>query len=179
MLVSSITPLRPLRACPITLKFRSRVRCSPCMPCRYDSPSNCHGQCRRLPRLAAPGSSLVSASLTTSNAQHLTGSTSSAFREAGPSLLRPRLTSTTTSMPLPKHLAYRHRRRPFRVRRVTYLPYICRMYNHSIRMTSGFESFSPLAHETAASFAVRRLRPGACLLLLSDSTSRWTPLQFS
>jgi len=126
-----------------------------------------------MPSLAsARGTRFVtcSASLTTSNAQHLTGSTSSALREAGPSLLRPRLTSATTSMLLAKHLANRHRRRPLRVRRVTFLPYIRRIYNRLLRMTSGFESFGPLAQETTASSAVRGPQTGVCLLLPSDST---------
>jgi hypothetical protein len=75
------------------------------MPCRFDAPSARHERFRRLPRIGAPGSSLVSASLATSNARHLIGSTSSALHEAGPSLLRPRLTSATTLTPLAKRLA--------------------------------------------------------------------------
>jgi hypothetical protein len=66
-------------------------------------------------------------------------------------------------MPLAKHLANRHRRRPLRVRRVTFLPDICRIYNRSIRMTSGFESFGPLAQETAALSAVRGPQTGSLL----------------
>ena len=51
--------------------------------------------------------------------------------------------------------------RSLRVRRVTFLPHIRRIYDSSLRMTLGFESFGPLAQQAAASYTVRVPRTGS------------------
>ena len=76
-------------------------------------------------------------------------------------LLRPRLTAASTSPRLPARLAARHRCSSPRVRRVTFTPSTRRIYARSVRMTSGFRSFCPLAHLACASYAVRVPRAGA------------------
>ncbi|QGQ25687.1 hypothetical protein F1728_24720 [Gimesia benthica] len=38
---------------------------------------------------------------------------------------------------------------------MTFLPYTRHIYADSIQMTSGFESYSPLAHPTGASYVIR------------------------
>ena len=51
--------------------------------------------------------------------------------------------------------------RSLRVRRVTFLPHIRRIYDSSLRMTLGFESFGPLAQQATASYAIRVPRTGS------------------
>lgn len=63
-------------------------------------------------------------------------------------------------MLLSKHLALQHRRRPLRVRRVTFLPHIRSIHAGLLRMTSGLESLCPLAQQAVASYAVRVPRTG-------------------
>jgi hypothetical protein len=82
-------------------------------------------------------------------------------RTVGPRLLWPRLTSATPSGHLAVALALRQDDRSLRVRRVTFLPHIRRIYAGSIRMTSGFESLRPLAHQAVASDAIRVPRTGS------------------
>ncbi len=53
--------------------------------------------------------------------------------------------------------------RSLRVRRVTFLPHTRRIYAGPIRMTLGFESHCPLAHQADASYAVRVPRAGSLL----------------
>jgi len=72
-----------------------------------------------------------------------------------PRLLWPRLTSAVPSSRLTTNLARGQNGRSLRVRRVTFLPRARRIYADSIRMTSGFESIGPLAHQVDASYAVR------------------------
>ena len=55
----------------------------------------------------------------------------------------------------------RHASRSPRVRRVTFAPSTRRIYAAPVRMTSGFESSCPLAHQRCASSAVRAPRAGA------------------
>ena len=50
--------------------------------------------------------------------------------------------------------------RPPGVRRVTFTPYTRRIYAQPVRVASGFESFSPLAHRVDASYAIRVPRAG-------------------
>ena len=68
--------------------------------------------------------------------------------------------------------------RSLRVRRVTFLPHIRRIYAERFRMTSGFESHGPLAHHSSPSMRFVFLGPGVCLQLPSDSGSPQTPLLF-
>ena len=95
------------------------------------------------------------------NTLHQTVKTSSALRRSKHRLLQPRLTSAATSTLLSKRLAWQHRHRSLRVRRVTFLPHIRRIYDSSLRMTSGFESHCPLAQQAVASYAVRVTRTGS------------------
>ena len=55
----------------------------------------------------------------------------------------------------------RHLDRSLRVRRVTFLPPTRRIYDNSVRMTSGFESLRPLAPQAIASYPVRVPRAGS------------------
>lgn len=93
-----------------------------------------------------------------SNTLHQTAKTSSALRRLNLRLLWPRLTSAATSPPLTRQLALQHRHRSLRVRRVTFLSYIRRIYANSVRMTLGFESSCLLAHRVVASYTVRVTR---------------------
>ena len=54
--------------------------------------------------------------------------------------------------------SHRQDDRPLRVRRVTFLPYTRRIYAGPVRMTLGFESICPLAHQFDASYAIHVLR---------------------
>ena len=78
-------------------------------------------------------------------------------------LLRPRLTPDHSSQRLAASLAIRQTIRPPGVRRVTFAPSTRRMYALRIRVTSGFESFRPLAHPRDASYALRVPRARALL----------------
>src|SRR4029079_16678253 len=86
-------------------------------------------------------------------------------------LLRPLLTSAAPSRrlaaPVAHPLARRQGGRPPRVRRATFAPSTCRIYADTLRMTSGFRSFGPLARvssplcascSSAGSFAYSFLR---------------------
>lgn len=90
-----------------------------------------------------------------SNAPHRTVKTVRPFAAVSSPLLWPRLTSAVTSRLLSKSLARKHRRRSLRVKRVTFLPRARRIYADWFRMTWGFESIGPLAHQVVASYAVR------------------------
>lgn len=58
-------------------------------------------------------------------------------------------------------VSQRHFDRSLRVRRVTFLPHTRRIYDNSVRMTSGFESLRPLAHQVVASYPIRVPRAGS------------------
>ncbi len=88
------------------------------------------------------------------------------FDELSTHLLWPRLASAAPSPLLSKRLArrtfvQRPSCRSLRVRRVTFLPHIRRIYDSSLRMTLGFESFGPLAQQATASYAIRVPRTGS------------------
>src|SRR5690606_17629669 len=69
-------------------------------------------------------------------------------------LLWPRLTSVAPSRLFTEPVALRQNNRPPGVRRVTFAPSTCRIYNHPVRMTSGFRYFCLLAHCMIASYAI-------------------------
>ena len=54
-----------------------------------------------------------------------------------------------------KFPSVKHRGRSLRVRSVTFLPHTRRIYDSSVRMTLGFESLRPLAHQAIASYPIR------------------------
>ena len=60
-----------------------------------------------------------------------------------------------------RDIVHRPGYRSLRVRRVTFLPHIRRIYDSSLRMTLGFESFGPLAQRVTASYAIRVPRTGS------------------
>ena len=73
-------------------------------------------------------------------------------------LLWPLLTSARPSSASYDATSSKHASRSPRVRRVTVTPSTRRIYAAPVRMTSGFESFCPLAHQCCASSAVRAPR---------------------
>jgi hypothetical protein len=154
------------------------------MPCPFDAPAAYPRRFRRLRSAVASASQLsVCVSYRTSNVPHPAVPTVRPFgvavrpcdprpflpfrvsvsieRAAGPRLLWPRLTSAAPSARLTTDLARRQNGRSLRVRRVTFLPPTRRIYADSVRMTSGFRSMRPLAHQADASYAVRVPRAGS------------------
>lgn len=137
------------------------------MPEVFDARTKCPQQFRCLLSFVAQASQPSCLRLPHfANTLHQTVKTSSALCRSKHRLLRPRLTSAMTSLLLSKQLACattspKHRRRSLRVRRVTFLPYVRHIYADFLRMTSGFESFGPLAQQAVASYVVRVPRTGS------------------
>src|SRR5207247_2387719 len=98
--------------------------------------------------------------LRASNASRRFSASCSALHRRAQRLLRPRLTSAHPSLGLTASLASRQMSRPPGVRRVTLAPSTRRIYARTIRVTSGFRSFGPLAHRACASSAIRVPRAG-------------------
>jgi hypothetical protein len=65
--------------------------------------------------------------------------------------------------------------RPPRVRRVTFMPYTCRIYARILRVISGFGYFGPLARMRTPHMRFLFVRPALCLQLPSDPASRRRP----
>jgi len=142
------------------------VRWDHYMPCPFDARAAYPRRFRRLLFAVAPASQpSVCVCYRTSNALHQTVKTVQPFTAVSSPLLWLRLTSAGTSSLLPKLLAEAfakwHRRRSLRVRRVTFLPRVRRIYTRPVRMTLGFESIGPLAHRVGASYAIRVPRTGS------------------
>ena len=69
--------------------------------------------------------------------------------------------------------------RPPRISALTFIPYICRIY---ISRFGQYWTLLCVASSSALILPYMRflfVRPGFCYCLLSDSTSRWTPLTFA
>ena len=69
--------------------------------------------------------------------------------------------------------------RPPRISALTFLPYICRIYTTRFGQ---YRTLLCLASSSTLHMPYMRflfVRPGVCYCLLSDSTSRWTPLAFA
>ena len=113
----------------------------------------------------------------TSNTLHQTVQTVRPFAALRTQLLWPRLTSTVPSLRLTTRLARGQDGRSLRVRRVTFLPHTRRIYAAPVRMTWGFESIGPLAHQDDASYAVRVPRAGSLPAFTLPPWSR-SPFRF-
>ena len=132
------------------------------MPCPLDAHRPCSRRFRCLPSGRAPASQPSSLHLVqASNAQRRFGSNCSALRGdmhaatmASADSCRPIATPCDAA-------STRQDGRPLRVRRVTFLPHTRRIYAGPVRMTSGFESIGPLAHQADASYAIRVPRAGS------------------
>jgi hypothetical protein len=61
---------------------------------------------------------------------------------------------------------------------MTFAPYIRRIYADTFRVTSGFESYGPLARAPSPLMRFVFLGPELCVQLLSDPASRRQPLLF-
>ncbi|MBN1555805.1 MAG: hypothetical protein JXA11_13760 [Phycisphaerae bacterium] len=61
---------------------------------------------------------------------------------------------------------------------MTFVAYTRRIYAAAFRMTSGFESFGPLAQATPPRMRFLFVRPRLCPPLPSDPASRRQPLRF-
>lgn len=137
------------------------ARCAQSIPRPFDAQRPYPPRCRRVLSGRAQASQPSGLRLSrTSNLPHRAVQTVRPFVTASTPLLWPRLTSATTSTRLSTRLARRHRSRPLRVRRVTFLPHTRRIYAGTVRMTLGFESLRPLAHHADASYAIRIPRAG-------------------
>jgi hypothetical protein len=140
------------------------------VPCPLDARAACPRRFRRLLSAVAPASQpSVCVCYRTIERSASDGSNGSALRRRvsggqprdSLQLLWPRLTSAAPSVRLAAALAQRQGGRSLRVRRVTFLPYIRRIYADPVRMTSGFESMRPLARQIVASYAVGVPRTGS------------------
>ena len=65
-----------------------------------------------------------------------------------------------------------------RVRRVTFMPYTCRIYGCTLRVILGFGFCGPLARMQTPHMRFLFVRPALCLQLPSDSGLLRTPLLF-
>jgi len=132
------------------------------MPCPFDAHLPYSRRFRRLPSGRAPASQPSCRHLSwASNARHR-------FVSNCPALRRGTHAATMASADFCRPLATpynaastRQDSRSLRVRRVTFLPHTRRIYAGPVRMTSGFESHCPLAHQANASYAVRVPRAGS------------------
>jgi hypothetical protein len=132
------------------------------MPCPLDAHLPYSRRFRRLPSGRAPASQPSCRHLfRASNARRRFDSNCSALRHGTHAATMASADFCCPIATLHNAASTRQDRRSLRVRRVTFLPYTRRIYVGPVRMTSGFESLCPLAHQADASYAVRVPRAGS------------------